>query len=335
MKKIIYYVKKYLAKLKHFLFMKITKPTNMKSWLPKLVYNIAVTGELSDECLEAGALPMLVHFYSPVPDIKDLKARDVWSKRSDLPGIDFRPEFQINFIKELGIEFGNECVWPENPTGDDRDFFTNNNGFSYGCASALHTMIRKHKPKNIIEIGSGNSSKIIGDAVALNKNDAGKFCNYIVIDPYPNSTTRGKIKEISHLIDERVELVDLKEFEILKENDILFIDSSHTVKIGSDVNFLFLEVLPRLNPGVIIHFHDIAMPYEYSATYATTPSFRMFWTESYLLQAFLTYNSAFEVLLAMSTIQTDYMDVFCEAFPHFDLDKNWSNSGSFWIRRKK
>lgn len=306
----------------------------MKHWLPKQIYDIAATGVLSDECLEEGVLPMLVHYYSPVPDIKDLQARNVWSSKSDLPGIDFRPEFQINLIKELGKEFGDECVWPENPTNNKRDFFTHNDNFSYGCASALYTMIRKYKPKNFIEIGSGNSSKLIGDALALNKNESGEKSNYVVIDPYPNDTVRGKIMEISHLIDERVELVDLKEFDILKENDILFIDSSHTVKIGGDVNFLYLEVIPRLNPGVIVHIHDIPMPFEYAEAYATNPSFRMFWTESYLLQAFLIYNSAFEVLLAMNYIHTDHMDIFCQAFPHFDLENNWSNSGSFWIRRK-
>ena len=147
--------------------------------------------------------------------------------------------------------------------------------------------------------------------------------------------SRTKIKEITHLIDKRVELVNLQEFEILEDHDILFIDSSHTVKIGGDVNFLYLEVLPRLNPGVIVHVHDIDIPYEYQEVYATNSSFRMFWTESYLLQAFLAFNSSFEVLLAMNFIQTDHTDIYCQAFPHFDLEKNWSNSRSFWMRRKK
>ena len=326
---------KYITRLRDFFFKRLVKILNMKHWLPKQVYNIAATGELSDECLEAGALPMLVHYYSPVPDIKDLRARNVWSSKSELPGIDFRPEFQINLIKELGEEFGDECGWPENLTTNARGFYTDNKNFSFGCAAALYTMIRKYKPRNIMEIGSGNSSKVIGDAIAQNKKETGEQCNYTVVDPYPNDTTRKIIKEITQLIDERVELVDLKEFEKLKNNDILFIDSSHTVKIGGDVNFLYLEVLPRLNPGVIVHVHDINMPYEYPETYATNTSFRMFWTESYLLQAFLAFNSSFEVLLAMNFIQTDHTDIFCRAFPHFDLEKNWANSGSFWMRRKK
>jgi hypothetical protein len=334
MNKILIKVNNIIVKVKPFIFKKVTKISNMKRWLPKIVHNIAATGELSDECLEAGALPMLVHFYSPVPDLKDLNNRKVWSMKSELPGISFRPEFQLDLINELGNEFGDECSWPENSTSDKRDFYTNNGGFSYGCAAALHTIIRKYKPNNIFEIGSGNSSKVIGDALALNNKESGIAANFVVIDPYPGDTIRNKINEISHLIEDRVELVDIKEFDILKENDILFIDSSHMVKIGSDVNFLYLEVLPRLNPGVIVHIHDINLPYEYPKTYATNPAFRMFWTESYLLQAFLTFNNEFEILLGMNFLQTDHMDTFCEAFPHFDLEKNWANSGSFWIRRK-
>ena len=335
MKKIKKIIKNYMKRLRHLFYKILVKIFFVKRWLPKQVYNIAATGVLSDECLEKGALPMLVHYYSPVPDIKDLKARNVWSSKSELPGIDFRPEFQIKLIKELGEEFGDECAWPEDPTNDPRDFFIHNDNFSYGCASALHTMIRKYKPQNFIEIGSGNSSKVIGDALAQNEKETGEKRNYVIIDPYPNDTTRTKIKEITHLIDKRVELVNLQEFEILEDHDILFIDSSHTVKIGGDVNFLYLEVLPRLNPGVIVHVHDIDIPYEYQEVYATNSSFRMFWTESYLLQAFLAFNSSFEVLLAMNFIQTDHTDIYCQAFPHFDLEKNWSNSRSFWMRRKK
>jgi hypothetical protein len=320
--------------MKHFIFKIVTKISNMRRWLPKIVRNIAATGELSDECLEAGALPMLVHFYSPVPDLEDLQNRNVWAKKSELPGIDFRPDFQLDLLKKLGKKFGDECIWPENPTNEKRNFYTSNGGFSYGCASALHSIIRNFKPANIFEIGSGNSSNVIGDALEINSKESGKASNYVVIDPYPGDTVRNKVKEITQLIENRVELVDLKEFEVLKENDILFIDSSHMVKIGSDVNFLYMEILPRLNPGVIVHIHDINLPYEYPKTYATNPAFRMFWTESYLLQAFLTFNSEFEILLGMNYIQTDHMDTFCKAFPHFDLEKNWANSGSFWIQRR-
>lgn len=118
-----------------------------------------------------------------------------------------------------------------------------------------------------------------------------------------------------------------------KKNDILFVDSSHTVRIGGDVNFLILEVLPRIKPGVLVHFHDIPIPYEYAEVYYTNPRARMFWTESYLLQAFLALNSSYEVLLAMNYIMTDYPDDFRSAFPHYDPHRHIYVSHSFWVRR--
>ena len=116
----------------------------------------------------------------------------------------------------------------------------------------------------------------------------------------------------------QVELINVDFFKQLSKNDILFIDSSHTVRIGSDVNYLILDVLPRLAPGVIVHFHDISLPDEYTKVYATNPRFRMFWTEAYLLQAFLCYNSQFEVLLAMHYLMTQQKEAFRSAFPRYD-----------------
>ncbi len=130
-----------------------------------------------------------------------------------------------------------------------------------------------------------------------------------------------------------MECIDPKLFDILGENDILFVDSGHTVRTGSDVNFIILEVLPRIRPDVIVHFHDISLPYEYSKGYFTNPQFRMFWTEAYLLQAFLSCSNNFEILLAISYLQTDHMSSFCNVFSRFNLADNWANSGSFWIRR--
>lgn len=301
--------------------------------IAKIVEEMAETGRGTDACLEHHCLPMQVHFYSPVPDIKDLAARRVWDRRSLLPGVDFQVDKQLRFLMELGRQFGNECRWPLKPTGDPSDFHTVNGCFSYGCAASLHTMIRYLRPRQLIEIGSGFSSRVISAAVKCNS-DEGNPCQYVIVDPFPGEGITGGRLSQDRLIQERVELLEAETFEALGENDILFIDSGHTVRTGSDVNFLFLEVLPRLRPGVVIHVHDICLPYEYPKVYFTNPSFRVFWTEAYLLQAFLAFNTEFEVLLAMNFIQTDHMGAFCEAFPHFNLEENWAHSGSFWIRRK-
>jgi hypothetical protein len=303
--------------------------------MPLMVKHMANTGQGTNECLEIGCLPMNVHFYSPVPDIKDLESRKIWEKKSELPGIDFHPKEQLAMLEQLGHEFGSECEWPLTPTAIPTQFYLKNNSFSYGCASALHTMIRHFKPQHFIEIGSGHSSKIISKALQMNKSDdPSRTPEYIVVDPYPGEMVSTQLSFISKMVKEKAECVDPKLFEILGENDILFVDSGHTVRTGSDVNFIILEVLPRLRPGVIIHFHDINLPYEYPKVYFTNPQFRMFWTEAYLLQAFLTFNRDFEILLAMNYLQTDHMNHYCKAFQRFKLEDNWANSGSFWIRRK-
>jgi Methyltransferase domain len=301
----------------------------------EIVYHMAQTGEGTDACLARGCLPMLVHFYSPVPDIQDLEQRGVWDSRSTLSGIDFGAERQLTLLAELGQAFGGECRWPENATSNPRQFFTHNGCFSFGCAAALHCMIRRFQPKQVVEIGSGYSSRVISAALQMNvQNRSVPKPAYSIVDPYPGEVVTGGLPMLDRLVRKRVEIMDLGLFEELGENDILFVDSSHTVRTGSDVNFLILEVLPRLAPGVIIHFHDIPLPYEYQKVYFTNPTFRVFWTEAYLLQSFLTFNDRFEILLGMAFLMQEHQQAFCGAFPHFDPQRNWANSESFWIRRK-
>jgi hypothetical protein len=278
---------------------------------------------------------MLVHYYSPVPDIKDLEQRKVWDRQSALAGIDFQPDRQLAFLRELGKEFGHECHWPRTPTKDPLQFFTDNGSFSFGCAAGLHCILRYFKPRRVIEIGSGYSSLVISSALDLNARYASQGPGeHIIIDPYPGEIVKTGLRGVSRLIDKRVELMDAEFFDQLGENDVLFVDSSHVVRTGGDVIYLVLDVLPRLRSGVIVHFHDISLPYEYNKVYFTNPGFRVFWTEAYLLQAFLALNREFEILMAMNFLMTDHLKDFCASFSHFDPAKNWANSGSFWIRRK-
>jgi len=152
-------------------------------------------------------------------------------------------------------------------------------------------MVRYFKPRLIIEVGSGFSSLVMGRAAAKNGN-----APLVCVEPFPREFLRERFPGLQTLVERNVEQIDLEFFSQLRSGDILFIDTSHTVRIGGDVNYLFLEVLPRLNPGVIVHVHDIFLPFEYRRDWVLD-EFR-FWTEQYLLQAFLTFNSEFEVLLA-------------------------------------
>jgi hypothetical protein len=311
--------------------------TILSPWLPILVKvfgYMAQTGRGTDLCLKQGFLPMPIHYYSPIPDLVDLAQRQIWMQKSRLPGLDFRIEEQVRFLGSLGAQYGNECQWPAAPTGNSREFYTENNSFSFGCAASLYSILRYYRPRKVFEIGSGNSSLIFSQALQRNLTD-GYPCEYTVIDPYPGPLVKDGLPSLTNIISERVELIDISLFESLQENDLLFIDSGHTVRTGGDVNFLFLEVLPRIAPGVIVHIHDINLPYEYPEVYFVNPSFRMFWTEAYLLQAFLAFNAQFEILLAMNYLMTDRQNEFCKAFSHYDPRVNKAVSGSFWIRRKK
>jgi len=316
---------------------KFSGPFSEKDYheLARVVCEIAETGIGAEACLQRGCLPMKINYYSPVPDIADLEQRRVWDRRSELSGIDFLPNQQLALLARLGREFGDECKWPRTPTSDPLQFYTDNNSFSFGCAASLHCILRYFKPSRLIEVGSGNSSLVISSALVQNaRNHSHQKCEYTIIDPYPGENIEGGLPGLNRLIKERVELLDTNKFDQLEKNDILFIDSSHTVRTGGDVNYLILDVLPRLAPGVIVHFHDISLPYEYSRIYFTNPSFRVFWAEAYLLQAFLSLNSRFEILLAMNYLMKDEPKHFSSAFPHFDPAKNWADSGSFWIRSK-
>jgi hypothetical protein len=194
-------------------------------------------------------------------------------------------------------------------------------------------MIRKNKPKRVVEIGSGHSSKVIRRALLDNIDEENNRPRYIIIDPHcafresQFGDVSGKILKIP------VEESDLALFAELEENDILFIDSSHTVRIGGDVNFEILKVLPILRAGVTVHFHDIPLPYEYAKVYATNPAFRVFWTEVYMLQAFLAFNDAYEILLPLAYLETEHLDEVKSRYPDMKCPFDWS-SESFWIRRK-
>lgn len=295
---------------------------------------VAKYGYGGDQCLKKGFLPLPVHFYSPVPDINALEKRKIWALKGALPGINFRTKNQLILLKKLGEKYGQECQWPFDPPTNTAKFFLDNNGFSYGCAAVLYSMIRSHKPKRLIEIGSGHSSKVISQAIQANAKE-GQKARYTIIDPYPGDYVKGKAIKYHKLIKQEVETTDPKIFAELGSNDILFIDSSHIVKIGNDVNYLYLNILPRLRPGVIVHIHDISLPYEYAKIYTMSEENRQLWTEQYLLQALLVNNQDLEILLGLHFIMKDHLKDFQKAFPYYDPTLHKSTSGSFWIRRKK
>jgi hypothetical protein len=301
--------------------------------LARQIKYMADTGAGTDACLAQGALPVPVHFYSPVPDVADLDARGVFARRSSLGGVDLDMPAQLARLAALGRDFGQECRWPHQPVADTRAYVTSASGFSYGCASALHMLLRKHRPRRVIEIGSGWSSRVIAAAISRNADEGATACHYTIVDPFPGDVVKA-LPGVTSVLAQRVETLPIESFDHLERGDVLFVDSGHTVRIGGDVNVLILDVLPRLKPGVLVHFHDIALPYEYARGYLSNPGFRVFWTEAYLLQAFLAFNTAFEVVLSMNALMLDHNDQMESALPAYDPAIHKEISHSFWIRRR-
>jgi Methyltransferase domain len=263
------------------------------------------------------------HFYQPIPDTQSLP-ETLWTRPGELVGIDMNEAKQLDLLRRQFPKFRDEYgQFATEPSQAQNRFYLGNQLFDDVDALVAYCMVRHFQPRLIIEVGSGFSSLVLGDAVAKNT-DSSLIC----IEPFPREFLREGFPGLQSLIEQKVQDIDLDFFAQLESRDILFIDSSHTVKIGGDVNYLFLEVLPRLKPGVIVHVHDIFLPFEYRRDWVLD-EFR-FWTEQYLLQAFLTFNSEFEVLMANNYLNQYHEEALKAAFP--DLS-SWGG-GSFWMRRK-
>jgi len=263
-----------------------------------------------------------VHFYSPVPDSRSLPS-SLWEGKSELPGIDLNVDFQLQLVREVFPRFRAEYDQiPLSPTGARHEFYVENTMFAGTDAYVLYCMIRNFRPRLVLEIGSGFSSRLAAKAALVN-GDTELVC----VEPYPDEGLVAGFPGLTSLIRSNAQQLGLDFFEQLHENDILFIDSSHVVRCGSDVNYLLLEVVPRLAPGVIVHVHDVFLPYEYPEEWVRGEV--RFWSEQYLLQAFLVFNSAFEVVLANNYLGMHHYEDLRAAFPKGE----WCGGGSFWMRR--
>ncbi len=269
------------------------------------------------------------HFYEPVPDTTTLKD-EIWRKDSEMVGVDIREQDQINLLSDLRRNFKEEYEsLPRMATPVPYQYYIDNDSFKSVDGEVLYCMIRHFKPKRIIEIGSGYSTYLSAQGLLKNKK-GGTNAELIAIEPYPSDTLKAGFPGLSRLIIDKVQNVSLSEFNKLEKNDILLIDSSHVLKIGSDVQYEYLEILPRLKKGVIVHVHDIFSPSEYPREWVLG-DYR-FWNEQYLLCAFLSFNSAFEVLWAGSYMHLKHPELLERAFNSYKPET--ASPASFWMRRK-
>ncbi|NMG05958.1 class I SAM-dependent methyltransferase [Brasilonema sp. UFV-L1] len=266
------------------------------------------------------------HFYSPIPSLSDVLSKEnlIFRHKKEFPSVDLREEEQLQMLDLLAFYY-EELPFPEQPSTSNR-YYYQNQFFCYSDAIILYAMLRHFKPKKVIEVGSGFSS-----AVMLDTNEAflGSATNFTFIEPYPErlySLLNEKDKRQHQVIEKAIQEVELELFQTLDAGDILFVDSSHVVKIGSDVAHIIFEILPRLKPGVIVHFHDVFCSFEYPKEWVKEGRA---WNEDYFLRAFLQYNSVFQIL---------YFNSFMGQFYQDELERKMplclrNTGGSLWMKK--
>lgn len=266
------------------------------------------------------------HFYSPLLDIRGVSqgesnvpfdGADYWEQ------IQLRPTEQRAYFEDLLEKFP-LLPFPSQSAPDYR-FYTENPWFPLSDAFTLSGILRKEKPRKIVEVGSGFSSAVMLDTLEHTQQSAA----LTFIEPFPErlySLLSASDRAASAIVVKPVQEVSLALFEELDAQDVLFVDSSHVAKIGSDVTFLLLRILPRLKPGVLVHFHDIFYPHSYPVDWLREGRA---WNESIFLRAFLVSNRDFEIVAFNSYAGHTFPEIFKDR-----LDGFMPNSGgSIWLRK--
>lgn len=270
------------------------------------------------------------HYYSPLPDLAALREKmPRWYRESGLGGVELAVEEQLRVLEALR-PYREEC----RNLPDFEAVTAAGYGPGYGEveASLLHCMIRHLKPGQVIEIGSGVSTCYALEALRRNRSEGGKEFSLSCIEPYPSA----KFRELAgagrlELHAQEVQDVELGCFDRLGPDDLLFIDSSHVCKLDSDINHIYLEILPRLAKGVVIHIHDI--PFPYATCHPEHPAFAvsMLWNEAALVRALLMYSRAFRIVMCQSYLHYKFPEAIKGVVERYDPSRHFPTS--LWLRK--
>jgi predicted O-methyltransferase YrrM len=267
---------------------------------------------------------------SPVPEVPP-PGDPVWSRRSRLPGVAFDLDEQVALLagplRPYVEEFARDVR--------GRGFELWNQLFQAGDAEVLYALVRHLKPRRVLEIGSGNSTRVSAAACVANARE-GTATELVAVDPEPRIEVAGELPGLTRI--ERIDARDLHadRFSELEAGDVLFVDTWHVVKLGSEVNWVVLDVLPYLAPGVWVHFHDVFLPHEYPRYMFTTAGYL---NEQHLIEAFLL-GSDWALELALATLFLERQAEVVAAIPSLGEEvpgvpelTTWLPS-SIWIRRR-
>jgi predicted O-methyltransferase YrrM len=266
------------------------------------------------------------HYHSPVPHVDQVASYlKIFSEtQSSLVDIDLNVDHQRKVLERFAAFYG-EMPFTEEAPENNRYAF-NQSWFCYADAIFLYCFLRAHRPKRIIEVGSGYSTAVILDTVdSLREESIELTC----IEPNPDrlrSLIRGHEKV--HILEREVQSVPISEFSKLGHGDLLFIDSSHVLKAGSDVQYLFNKILPTLSPGTFVHFHDIFYPFEYPSDWLNQGRY---WNECYFLHSFLAYNDSWKIHFFNHFIGMTFKDYIQHKMPLCARN----SGGSIYLQRIK
>lgn len=288
----------------------------------------AQISQLTNQMSRMGELPFVPngHFYSPIPSKIELNQDydrifpEVYLSPS---GINFRAQQQVELLKRLSQ------FYRELPFGEERGKYRygfSNSAYSWSDAICLNAMLRHVRPKRVVEVGSGHSSCMTLDTNEIWFNNAIE-CTFI--EPYPEllfSLLRDGDRDRISILPSRVQDVDLEVFRRLEENDILFIDSTHVSKTGSDVNRLYFDVLPSLAAGVYVHIHDVFHKFEYPPSWVIDEG--RAWNEQYILRALLQDSNRYEIILFNDFLAKNYRQELEMQIPNALRN----TGGSIWLR---
>lgn len=271
--------------------------------------------------MNLGILPILDHYYQPLINPKKYLTKQLSEDRK-LPGIDMNIDEQLGILSKF--DFNKELLEIPIEKSDKFEYFYNNGSYESGDAEYLYNIIRTFKPKTIIEIGGGYSTLVVRKALVKNKENCDYDSRHICVEPFEQPWLASIEVE---LYREKVEKIDLSFFSKLEANDVLFIDSSHIIRPQGDVLFEYLELLPILKSGVLVHIHDVFTPKDYPDEWIFK---HKLWNEQYLLEAFLSFNSEFRVVGALNYLAHNFHSALAKKCPIY-AEQLSKEPGAFWI----
>jgi hypothetical protein len=287
----------------------------------------------------------LGHFYSPMPNSEDYDSihalsgnveadwRELEEQNNSTAGIEFNESAQLQLLAQLGDNYKTRPNFPVNKTDNIR-FRFNNHYYSYADATVFYCLINRLRPRKIVDVGGGNTTRLMLDMNDTCFKDAPMHIT--LVEPYPERIEGYMGSETAlDKIYSKVQHVDLNVFRSLEAGDVLFLDTTHVSKMGSEIHYLAFKIFPLLKPGVVIHIHEIFYPFEYPASFYAEGKF---WNEIYMWRAFLMHNKEYEILLFNSWLSKKHPEILRKHMPDFFRtgrpDVNVQNEGSsLWLRK--